>query len=369
MRRIPTLPLVLLLLTTVLVAPARASREPKLLSDGESRYPHAIRLSDGNIVASADHWGDGTGVADIYRSADGGTFRKVATITDPEADRGLCCAHLYELPRRVGKLPKGTLLWAGTTGHLRGRMTLRIWRSDNHGTTWRYLSTCATSPDGHGIWEPELSVDADGHLVCHYADETSPDHSQMLVRTTSPDGTTWSDRITTVALTPRGYRPGMPHVRRLPDGTYFMTYEICGQRGQYFCEPHFRTSPNGSDWGDPTNPGTSLHSRNGRYFAHTPTIELAPGGRIVLIGQMLMTPDGKIDEGNGSTLFISDNNTQGPWYEAPAPISVPKARDVNCPNYHPSLVTSPDGHEVLELTSDYDSTGKCQVRYATGPLP
>lgn len=373
MRRICHLSVILFLLLTCAVTPASAAREPKLLSEGEARYPHAIRLSDGDIVASVDLWGDGGGIAEIYRSTNGASFRKVGTIKDPEAARGLCCAHLFELPQRVGDMPKGTLLWAGSVGRNYGQMMMRIWRSPNRGATWSYLSTCGTSPNSGGVWEPDLSVDASGKLVCHFADESFPGHSQALVRTTSTDGITWSDKAFTVAVSPRGYRPGMAHVRKLPTGEYLMTYEICGQRGQYFCEAFFRISADGANWGDPADHGTRMHSSDGRYFAHTPTVVLAENGtaagRLVLIGQMLMSHDGKVDPGNGATLFVSDHGPAGPWVEAPAPVPVPSARDVNCPNYHPTLVASEDGRKVLELASDFNANGLCQVRFATGPLP
>jgi len=71
-------------------------------------------------------------------------------------------------------------------------------------------------------------------------------------------------------------------------------------------------------------------------------------------------------DGNGATLFVSDRRAAGPWVEAPAPVAVPEARDVNCPNYHPSLVVLNGGRDVLELTSDDD--GRCVVWYATGAL-
>ena len=82
-----------------------------------------------------------------------------------------------------------------------------------------------------------------------------------------------------------------------------MTYEICGQRGQYFCEPYARTSADGADWCDPADPGASLHSADGRYFAHTPTVGLAPGGRIVLIGQSHNTQEPDTGTVSGSWIL------------------------------------------------------------------
>ncbi|WP_285752697.1 exo-alpha-sialidase [Lentzea sp. NBRC 105346] len=354
-------------LVLLLLAPPASAASAKPLSGGESRYPHAIRLAHGrfagDVVVSVNNWRE----TQIYRGRR--SFKLVAKFTDPEAAASsMCCAHIYELPSRVGALPAGTLLWAGSTGFKDVGMSLRVWRSLDGGSSWSFLSTCASSSGG--IWEPELSVDASGRLVCHFADEEDwRTHSQVLSRTFSVDGVSWSAKTYTVAVQPRGYRPGMAHVRRLPGGSYFMTYEICGQRDQYFCSSFFRTSADGWDWGSPDFPGTPLRSREGRYFAHTPSIALGPGGRLVLTGQMLMHPSGKVDSLNGARLFINDRGGAGEWYEAPAPVPVPSARDVNCPNYHPALVVAGNGESVLEFASDYDSSGLCVTRYASGPLP
>lgn len=357
------------------VTPAWAA-EPKPLSGRESRYPHAIRLEHGrhrgDILVSVNNRTQ----TEIYRANRlGKTFRLVGKFTDDEAARSwMCCAHAYELPQRVGAMPAGTLLWGGSIGHKAQGNALRIWRSDDSGETWSYLSTCARSANGGGVWEPEFSVDAMGRLVCHFADESDwRKHSQVLARTVSTDGVNWSAKTYTVAVQPRGYRPGMAHVKRMPTGEYFMTYEVCGQRDQYFCEAFFRRSPDGWNWGDPAYYGDRLHSRDGRYFTHTPSITLAPNGtangRIVLTGQMLMDRTGKVDAGNGARLFVNENGGSGEWYEVPAPVPVPLARDNNCPNYHPALVASLDGKSVVEFASDYLPDGTCVTRYATGSLP
>ncbi|TWP45436.1 exo-alpha-sialidase [Lentzea tibetensis] len=358
------------------VASPASAAEVKALSGEESRYPHAIRLEHGrnagDILVSVNKWTQ----TEIYRgNRHGRSFRRAAVFTDTLAATSfMCCAHLYELPSPVGDMPAGTVLWAGSVGTKEHGMEIRIWRSPDAGTTWSYLSTCASSANRGGIWEPEFSVDASGRLVCHFADESfGVSHSQVLARTVSADGVHWSAKEFTVALSPRGYRPGMAHVRRMPGGSYYMTYEVCGQRSQYFCEAYYRTSADGWNWGDRAAFGTQLHSREGRYFAHTPSIALAPNGtpagRVVLIGQMLMHSSGKIDEANGARLFVNDNGGVGEWYEAPAPVAVPQARDVNCPNYHPALLTSLDGKSVLEFTSDFNAAGACVTQFASGALP
>ncbi|MGW5365829.1 sialidase family protein [Actinopolymorpha pittospori] len=358
------------------------SGEP--LTGAVSLYPRAIRLqhngsANGTIIAAVVTFTGRGGEGAILESTDEGrSFRQVGAIpaSQQAGTPGLCCASIYELPSPVGALPAGTLLWAGSVGADAGatrRITQRVWQSQDRGRTWAYLSTCAESPDTRGMWEPELSVDARGRLVCHFADEASgPAGSQRLARRVSTDGVTWGPIEVTVQSRPGAFRPGMPVVRRLPDASYLMVYEICGVPGQYDCAVYSRTSPDGEDWGDPADSGQRLVAASGRYFTHTPTIAVVPrangDARIVLVGQLLQEPDGPIAPGNGATLMVNERSGRGPWYEVPAPVAVPDAYNNYCPNYSSTLVPSRDGRDVLEIATAYAEDGACKSYFATGRL-
>lgn len=356
---------------------------PALLRDGTGLYPRVLRLehsgeASGRVLASVVTFEDGNGLGAIYESTDdGATFEQVGTVADPESSggKGLCCATLYELPQPVGDLPAGTLLWASSAGQDEDdrRMSLRIWTSHDVGRTWSYLSSCATAPNDGGLWEPEFTIAEDGALVCYYADETDSAHSQKLSAVRSYDGVTWSDPRDVVASDWPEDRPGMPVVRKLPNGTYFMSYEICNPGGQYQCVVHYRTSPDGWDWGDPAHLGYRPETADGRYFRATPTIAWAPDpggdpdGRILLIGQMLLNADGSTAEGNGSTVMVNSSNGEGPWTAIPAPVPVPDAQPDYCPNYSSPLLPSADGTRLLEIATDWDGD-VCKPYYATAPL-
>ncbi|HEY6739762.1 MAG TPA: sialidase family protein [Actinopolymorphaceae bacterium] len=349
-----------------------------------SLYPRAIRLqhsgeTNGRIIASVVTFTERGGEGQILESTDDGrSFRSIGAIpaSQQAGTQGLCCASIFELPRRVGDLPAGTLLWSGSVGADAGpdrRMTQRIWRSDDHGRTWSYLSTCSEAPNARGQWEPELSVDAEGRLVCHFADETEgPEGSQRLVRRVSTDGVTWGPKQVTVASREGAFRPGMPVVRRLPNGSYVMTYEICGVPGQYDCAIYWRTSPDGNDWGDPADTGRMIRAVSGRYFSHTPTITVIPrpGGpsRIVLVGQLLQNPDGSIAEGNGATIMVNEQDGNGPWREESAPVAVPGAYNNYCPNYSSTLVATLDRRSLIEIATDYAANGECIAYFDTAPI-
>ncbi|OKJ74762.1 RICIN domain-containing protein [Streptomyces sp. CB02460] len=364
-------------------APAVAAANGTPLGSGTGLYPRAIRLehsgaANGRVLASVVSFNGNNGIGAIHESTDGGaTFRQVGSVADPESSggQGLCCSTLFELPRQVGSLAPGTLLWAASSGadEQNRRMALRVWRSNDVGRTWSYLSTCASANGTGGLWEPEFSVAADGALVCHYADETDPAHSQKLAAARSYDGVTWQDRRNTVAGSWQPDRPGMPMVRRLPNGTYFMSYEICNPGGQYQCVVHYRTSADGWNWGDPASLGYRPETVDGKYFRAAPTIAWAPApggganGRLLLIGQQLLNRDGTPAADSGRTILANTENGTGPWYEIEAPVKVAAPTATYCPNYSSPLLPSADGRTVLEIATDWDGS-VCRPYVATGPL-
>ena len=366
------------LLTVGWGAPALAQRTA--LTTAEGLYPRVVRLSNsatpannGRIVASVVAFPGGNGEAQIFGSDNGGTsFTRIGTVNDPLFARGLCCGGLYELPRQIGTMPAGTLLWAGSVGGTTPAqpMQLRIYRSTDRGATWSYLSNCATGAVNRGtedgLWEAEFTVAADGSLVCFYSDETVPGFSQMIQRVTSTDGVTWSAPVRVVASGVTADRPGMAIVTKLPSGRYFMTFELCGPAG---CTVFYKTSPDGLDWGSASNVGTRVETEDGRWFLHTPTNTWAPvpgtpNGRIFVNGQILSSASG-VSSGNGRTIFYNDSvDGSGKWKTLTAPVAVPGAANNPCQNYSSPLLVSTDGRTILGLASDYDGS-VCKTFFGT----
>lgn len=359
-----------LILTAFFGVAANASNGT-LLRNGTGLYPRVIRLehsgaANGRVIAAIVTFSQNNGLGAIYESADDGeSFTQIGTIADFQAadGRGLCCATLFELPRRIGKLRAGTLLWAASTGQNAApnrSMAIRVWKSVNQGRDWSYLSTVVAATNTRGLWEPEFSVDAGGRLVCHYADETDTRYSQKLARVKTSDGKNWVGYSATVASDLSSDRPGMPVVRRLLNGTYFMSYEICAAGGQFSCAAYFRTSGDGWNWGDPNYLGIRPETADGKYFKHAPNVALssmpAPNGKILLVGQILYNADGTTAAGRGRTIFTNINNGEGSWTEIAAPIAVANPFDNYCPNYSSTLLASIDGQSVLEIATDYDGS-------------
>lgn len=358
--------------------PKGPKKTPVLPLDASGFYPRVIRLSSGKILASivAGQPGNRLG-GSIFESTDEGvSFKLVGRIDDALAQGGLCCATLYELPRALGALAAGTLLWSASVGgDTQGApMSLPIWKSVDGGHTWAFLSKVVVAGvprKNGGLWEPEFSMLDDGTLVCHFSDETDPAHSQKLVEMTTRDGLAWGGARATVALAPFGYRPGMPNVRRPAGGAFVLSYEICGVPNDS-CTAWLRTSTDGLSWGNAANAGTRVETVDGKHLRHAPTLAFSPApganGRFFMIGQMTYAPNGSVAAAeNGSVVFVSSENGGRPWYTVPAPVPVTNAYDNFCPNYSSTLLPVDDGTVGLEIASRWDGT-VCRPYFARGPL-
>ena len=126
-------------------------------------------------------------------------------------------------------------------------MAIRIYRSDDEGRSWSYLSEIRAAKPG-GIWEPEFTVGSDGALILFFSDATDPAaHSQTIKKVRTDNGLNWRDMGYVVASAIRRDRPGMAVTRRLADGQWIMTYELGGLAGcgkmQELCHSGARAPP------------------------------------------------------------------------------------------------------------------------------
>lgn len=351
-------------------------RAPQLLHDGTGLYPRVIRLAhqgaaDDRLLASVVSFDGPSGYGGIWESTDGGaTFARVGTVSDEalDAGEGLCCATLYELPRAVGDLPEGTLLWSASVGAdlPDRRMSIRIWASTDLGRTWDRIAITAVAENEGGLWEPEFALTDDDVLVLWYCDETDGEkHSQKIVQQTSVDGLTWTDPVPTIELADPSARPGMPNVRRLRTGSWAMSYEICGPED--LCRTYVRTAADPRDWGPVTARDPLIRAADGTEPRHTPTLTIDADGSVVLGAQMHYTADGELSAQNGQVVLRTQNRAlQGRirWVTEPAPVPVQDPWNNYCPNYSPTLVRTDTGH-LLEITTAPTEEGVCRPWYGS----
>lgn len=351
-----------------------------VLYDHGSFYPRVIRLTDGLLLASVTTTVGRDGVGVIEASFNNGrSFRQLSQIKDPTAANGalVCCATLFQLPSAVGDLPAGTVLWAASTGQgtpFASRTSReRLWASTNNGFSWHFVSNIAVAANHYDTWEPSLSVATNGDLVAFYSDETDKTHhDQKLVQVRSADAVHWSGYRETVVNAKWSVRPGMANVIRLPDRSFFMSYEVCNNDLIHLCSVYYRRSADGWNYGNASDLGVSVRTIDGKYLRHTPFPVWSPGpgpdGTILLISEMVVNADGSIAPENGRVILANGDLGNGPWYEIPAPIAVAGVNNTNCKNFSPTLLPSADGSSVLELATDTDDGRVCKTYYASEPL-
>ncbi|NML65418.1 exo-alpha-sialidase [Hymenobacter sp. RP-2-7] len=337
-------------------------------------YPRVVRLGQGagtgRLLASFDAGRAGA----IYESPDNGkTWQHLSDVVDATPPR-LCCSGLYEVPQALGTTPAGTLLWAtsvGTDQGGRGPCSIRVHRSLDGGRTWAYFSTPVSG--FIGLWEAEFAVDAQGRLVVYYSSEEhkAAGYNQLLAHKVSADGgLSWGPEVVDVGKADGHLRPGMAVVRRLPGGSYVMSYELCGLG----CDAYLRTSPDGVQWGDPADPGQRIESTEGHHFAHAPTVAWAPQpgnpqGQLLAIGQVLLNnSDNALAPANGRVYMANAQGGRGAWVEVSAPVPAPNQGDNPCPNYSSQLLPAADGLTVLEVALKFEGSA-CHAYYQTAPLP
>jgi hypothetical protein len=348
-------------------------------SAGGGSYPRVIQVErypgmEGDLVAIFARRPS----IPVFRSTDQGeTWRQVSEIQGLGGQPSL-----YELPQQVGEFPAGTILAAGMASERDpGTTRLDLFASRDGAMTWEFVSTIVEG--GRGIydaaqragdsretpvWEPYLYLDAEGRLVAYYSDERFKDDNfnQLLAHRISEDGgRTWGEVDFDVAISDGQTRPGMSIVTKLPNGRYFMIYEIVSLPG-YPLEPrsnpvHFRLSDDGVDFGDHEARGTLIQDRRRQFLWATPYVVWspypAPNGTLVASGRGVMREDyGQI--GNGH--MINQNLGEGFWTLVETPIwYIPGPS-----GYSHTMIPLGDGREILQIVG-VDG----QIRYAKYFLP
>jgi hypothetical protein len=145
-------------LPVLMLAQGPHAKAATLLSPAPAFYDRVVRLEHASrpeerqrLVATAVVPAGGMHANVFLADRDGGPFRQIGEISDPAFGSGLCCGRLYELTQQVGSLRAGTLLWAAAVGKTTERMAARIYRSDDAGRSWRFLSEIRAAKPG-GVW-------------------------------------------------------------------------------------------------------------------------------------------------------------------------------------------------------------------------
>jgi hypothetical protein len=110
-------------------------------------YARAVLLKSGAMLATFEQYTAGKPVFPIYRSTDHGiTWRKYSRIADTQNGWGLRYQpFLYQLPTALGNLPAGTILAAGNSiPSDLSKTRLDLYESPDQGMTWKFVSLIAS---------------------------------------------------------------------------------------------------------------------------------------------------------------------------------------------------------------------------------
>jgi len=358
-----------------MLCPFALSAATGTLLPGSSVYPRLVRIAHGTGTANGRILASTTD--QIFESNDEGkTFSRIADVPAQTGSKFRCCETLFEMPRDVGGLRAGTLLFSATYD-IGDQPAIEIYTSTDEGHHWSYHSTPVSGrgeKGSGGLWEPEFSVARDGALVMFWSDETFLCCSQKLQKIRTYDGAAWKDRSDAIASTVPADRPGMIVVRELPTDLYFMSYEICGDpKTGHHCAAYERTSRDGWNYGNASDLGQRIEAADGSYFEHAPAniwtpSPVSPNGVLLVVGQVLHQADGKVDPENGRVVFMNPLlDGSGPWQRISAPVAVPHSYDNFCPNYSSALLPVEKDASLLELASDYYAPKKCGTYFAVAP--
>lgn len=232
------------------------------IAEGGAGWGRLAPLPDGRWLAVVTRFHPGAATTlELSASADAArTWSPLATVAEPgrDIDNG-----------ELRVLPDGRILLAMRSLVDGQSYRLDVYRSDDDGSHWDFLSTIDRNEallgrKDRGLWEPMLSLLPDGSLSVLYADETladaQPAYSQVVSQRISTDGgATWSAKTSIVAQPGGGSaRPGMPVMTRLQDGRYLLVFEICGDDPH--CPVSYKLSADGRRW--PEGLGAPLPGQN-----------------------------------------------------------------------------------------------------------
>lgn len=380
MRRIFAFFLTLIIMVSGLTMTASAEDAVGYTIFGDEQTPHSfyermVKLPNGDLLANwlrefpVNTGWMGMQEPQFYKSTDQGKTWSMCSEINPAADGiskdKIGMPGLYVFPQALGNYPAGTILYAVSDWDTDSAYTIHIWRSTDNGESWQLHSELAPRA-GRSTWEPEFTVSADGRLVCYYSDERQKGYDQCISYEVSDDGGLTWENYTIVAgeyeegwipgVSPGNWRPGMPRVIRLKDGSYLMAHENIN------AEPYgsitIRRSADGLSWGDPLALGSVVTT--GQYTAYQcPMITLIDDGSE--FGRIFLR--GMNDNCSPSQCFTSTDNGRT-WSLIDAPLTVVRNEKVgSC--WSGTFVA--DGNKLIELNNYYNGNYN-EIRCGTGIL-
>ncbi|KAJ7132217.1 glycoside hydrolase family 93 protein [Mycena epipterygia] len=178
---------------------------------GGGTYPRLAHLADGSVLAGFTATSGTTHILTVTRSTDGArtwsSWGIVATGSTVTADVDnldliqLANGAIIATFRNHDKTSAGVYTFY--------RITACV--SHDNGVTWTFLSQVdqRTASGVNGLWEPFMRVANSGALQVYYAAENNANDQDILMRSSTDNGATWSAALTVAGGSTTG-RDGMP---------------------------------------------------------------------------------------------------------------------------------------------------------------
>ncbi|KAJ7055692.1 glycoside hydrolase family 93 protein [Mycena amicta] len=176
---------------------------------GGGTYPRLTHLADGSVLGSLTTFSGATHILTVTRSTDGArTFTAWGTVSTGTGDldnlflKQLANGDVLATFRNHDKNSAGAYTFY--------RITACI--SHDNGKTWAFLSQVdqrTPTAANNGLWEPFVRIAKSGAIQVYYAAENSAADQDILMRSSTNNGLTWSAATTVAGATTTG-RDGMP---------------------------------------------------------------------------------------------------------------------------------------------------------------
>ncbi len=130
-----------------------------------TQYPAVIRLSNGTLLASFEHFSKIKNGFTIKESKDNGdTWKEISFVTET-FDKSVNASwnpFLLELPEKIGEYEKGTVILAGVSidSEQSRKSQISLYKSTDFGQSWDEISVVDfAGGTGEGVWEPFLTYE------------------------------------------------------------------------------------------------------------------------------------------------------------------------------------------------------------------
>lgn len=299
--------------------------------DHTTASPKLLVLPDSILLASfteAPVDGPGEPVVRFHKGYDlGRAWTHLSSLSDTHRGQGFRDPEPFLMPDTMGSVPAGTVLCGVTSWQEGSPSYIDVYRSDDEGLNWEYMSTVASGNGmSQNVYHPFFLIDRLGRLLCYYSDERDPAHARKIVYQASEDGGyTWSEPVDVVALADPSARPGMARADKFYESSssYVMAYEYAGYPDPEIDSPiHIKRSTDGYTWGDGVDdPGRMITTSDGAIPGGSPSITWRPYGSAeatMFVSARIVNPEG---HPCGSPNFYNRYGGLGrDWYELQQPL-------------------------------------------------